>query len=195
MGSEGQKVPQTDGAPSRVVIEGVAPEIDGGRFPIKRTVGEEVVVSADIFAEGHDLLTAVVKYRSPGDLEWSESPMAPLVNDRWTGRFTVDVLGRYEYSFEAWVDRFRSWLKELSKKNEAGQDVSSELLEGAEHVREAAGAPEVRTPIGSASNRESCAIRPIRPPASGSHWTRSLRRPWRVIPIGGAASPTIARSS
>jgi starch synthase (maltosyl-transferring) len=139
MSPEGQKVPEADGAPSRVVIEGVAPEIDGGRFPVKRAVGEEVIVSADIFAEGHDLLNAIVKYRTVGAREWSESPMVPLVNDRWTGRFGVDELGRYEYTVEAWVDRFRSWLKELSKKSDAGQDVSSELLEGAEQVREAAG--------------------------------------------------------
>ena len=141
MGSEGhgQSVPQADGPPSRVVIEGVSPEIDSGRFPVKRTIGEEVVVSADIFAEGHDLLAAVVKYRNSGAREWSESPMVPLVNDRWTGRFSVDVLGRCEYTIEGWVDHFRSWLRELSKKSEAGQDVSSELLEGAEQVREAAG--------------------------------------------------------
>jgi starch synthase (maltosyl-transferring) len=130
--------PQADGPPSRVVIEGVAPESDCGRFPVKRTVGEELAVAADIFAEGHDQLAAVVKYRAAGAGEWSESPMVPLVNDRWTGRFTVTALGRYEYTIEAWVDRFASWLKEVSKKSEAGQDLASELLEGAEHVAAAA---------------------------------------------------------
>ena len=141
MGPEGheQKVLPVEGAPLRVVIEGVTPEFDGGQFPIKRTVGEDVVVSADIVAEGHDLLSAVVKYRVSGDAEWSESPMVPVVNDRWTGRFIVDTLGRYEYTIEAWVDHFRSWLRELSKKTDAGQDVASELLEGAEQVRKAAG--------------------------------------------------------
>src|SRR5437868_13415595 len=119
----GQSVPQAGGLPSRVVIEGVAPEIDCGRFPIKRTVGEEVAVSADIYAEGHDLLGAVVKFRPAGAREWSESPMEPLVNDRWTGRFTAGSVGRCEYTIEAWVDHFRSWLKELTKKSEAGQDV------------------------------------------------------------------------
>ncbi len=140
MGSDGQgkTLSGVDGSPSRVVIEGVSPEIDGGRFPIKRTVGEEVAVSADIFAEGHDLLAAVVKYRVAGGGEWSESPMEPLLNDRWTGRFTVTTLGRHEYTIEAWVDHFRSWLKALSRKSEAGQDVASELLEGAELLRAAA---------------------------------------------------------
>jgi len=125
-------------APSRVIIEGVSPEIDQGRFPIKRTVGEEVVVSADIFAEGHDVLKAIVKYRTVGAPEWSEAPMAPLVNDRWTGSFPVEGRGRIEYTIEAWVDRFNSWHKELGKKAEAKQDVASELLEGAELVREGA---------------------------------------------------------
>ncbi len=125
-------------APSRVIVEGVVPEVDGGRFPIKRTVGEEVVVSADIFADGHDALAARLKSRFLGESDWTETPMTFLVNDRWTGRFVVDRLGRYEYTVEAWVDRFDSWFKELRKKTDAGQEVSSELLEGAEHIREGA---------------------------------------------------------
>ncbi len=126
-------------APSRVIVEGVEPEIDGGRFPIKRIVGEEVVVSADIFAEGHDVLMAVVKYAKAGASGWTEVPMTALPNDRWTARFTVGEMGGYQYLVEGWVDRFASWFKELGKKAEAGQDVSSELLEGAELVLEGAG--------------------------------------------------------
>jgi starch synthase (maltosyl-transferring) len=126
-----------DQVPSRVVIEGVAPEIDGGRYPIKRTVGEEVVVAADIYADGHDVLMAVLRYRHASE-EWIEVPMEAKVNDRWVARFTVTSLGRYEYTFQAWVDRFASWRRDLSKKVEAGQDVTSELLEGAELVRQAA---------------------------------------------------------
>src|SRR4051794_34095462 len=72
-------------APSRVIIEGVNPEIDHGRFPIKRTVGEEVVVSADVFAEGHDAVVAVLRHRKVGVPQWDEAPMTALVNDRWTG--------------------------------------------------------------------------------------------------------------
>jgi starch synthase (maltosyl-transferring) len=124
--------------PSRVIIEGVHPEINGGRFPIKRTVGEDVVVSADIFAEGHDVLRAVLRHRKLDASEWNERRMTPLVNDRWTGRFEVPERGRYVYTIEAWVDRIASWHQELRKKSEAAQDVSSELLEGAEHVRAAA---------------------------------------------------------
>ena len=82
-----------DRAPSRVIIENVRPAIDGGRFPIKRTVGEEVVVTADIFAEGHDILAAVILHRAAGAPQWSEVAMTPLGNDRWTGRFLVEPAG------------------------------------------------------------------------------------------------------
>ena len=129
---------RTNRAPSRVIIEGVSPEIDGGEFPIKRTPGERVEVGADIFAEGHDVVRAVVKYRASGESTWSESPLTLLVNDRWAGSFPVEGTTPIEYTIEAWVDRFESWQRELRKKAEAQQDVASELLEGAEHVREGA---------------------------------------------------------
>jgi starch synthase (maltosyl-transferring) len=115
----------------RVIVEHVRPQVDDGRFPIKRTVGETVTVAADIYADGHDHLGAALLYRQAGDSEWTERPMAHVDNDRWEGTFVVDALGRYEYTVEAWIDRFASWRHELSKKVGAGQDVSSELLEGA----------------------------------------------------------------
>jgi len=124
-------------SPSRVIIENVAPELDRGQFPIKRVVGEQVEVIADIFAEGHDVLAAIVRHRSVGQIEWTEVPMLAVVNDQWSASFVVATIGRHEYTVEAWVDRFASWFKELGKKVAAGQEVTSELLEGAEHVREA----------------------------------------------------------
>lgn len=124
--------------PSRVVIERVEPEIDCGAFRIKRTIGEEVRVAADIYTDGHDLLAAVVRHRALGQGEWSEVTMAPVINDRWEASFIVEKQGRHEYTVEAWIDRFATWSKEVAKKWEAGLDVASELLEGAAHVREAA---------------------------------------------------------
>ena len=118
----------------RVVIEGVRPEVDGGRFPVKRTPGEPVIVTADVHADGHDVLAAVLRFRRTGDPEWSEAPMEPLGNDRWTARFEIEVIGRYEYTLEAWIDRFATWRSELSKKFGAGQDVTAELLEGADII-------------------------------------------------------------
>jgi starch synthase (maltosyl-transferring) len=131
-----QRLPER--LPSRVVIEGVDPEIDGGRSPIKRTVGEDVQVSADFYADGHDQLAAVLRYRRAAEPEWKEVGMEAKGNDRWTARFAVTELGRYEYTLQSWLDRFASWRGELQKKVDAGQDVTSELLEGAELVRQTA---------------------------------------------------------
>src|SRR5262249_9553813 len=103
-------------APSRVIIEGVAPAIDFGAFPIKRTPGEEVAVEADVFADGHEVIRAVVLHRAVGVARWSEEPMSPLVNDRWGGRFGVGGIGRHEYTIAAWIDAFASWRRDLGKK-------------------------------------------------------------------------------
>src|SRR4051794_20649996 len=83
---------QLENGRSRVIIESVAPEIDGGRFPIKRIVGEQVVVEADVFTDGHDAISCVLLYRKDSDPEWSATPMAALVNDRWRGAFPVAQL-------------------------------------------------------------------------------------------------------
>ena len=114
----------------RVVIEGVYPEIDAGRFPIKRTVGEEVEVEADVFADGHDALSAVLLFRWAGDPEWSQVPMEELVNDRWQARFPVTRLGLYRYTVCGWIDPFKSWRRDFAKKVEAGVEVEVDLQMG-----------------------------------------------------------------
>jgi starch synthase (maltosyl-transferring) len=114
----------------RVIIEGVTPQIDEGRFPAKRTLGEDVVVEADVFADGHDVLAAVVRWRRCGDEAWNESPMAPLGNDRWRAAFTVTEYRDHEFTVEAWVDRAGTLRDAIEKKLAAGQDVSSERIEG-----------------------------------------------------------------
>jgi starch synthase (maltosyl-transferring) len=119
----------------RVVIERVEPEIDGGRFPIKRIVGDKVRVRADIFADGHDLLGAALLYRPPDKTDWIEEPMRLVENDRWEASFKVEELGRYIYTVVAWVDHFRSWSGDLLKRAEAGQDIAVDVLVGAEIVR------------------------------------------------------------
>ena len=122
----------------RVVIEGVTPEVDCGRFPIKRVVGETVTVEADIFTDGHDMLSAVLRYGADG-AAWSEVPMTSMVNDRWQGEFAITELGTYRYTIRAWVDGFGTWQRDLAKKVEAGLEVSVELQMGAEMVARAAG--------------------------------------------------------
>ena len=120
----------------RVIIEGVTPEIDGGRFPIKRTVGETVVVEADVFTDGHDSLSCVLQYRKAGDDAWQEIPMRFLVNDRWRGEFPVLELGRYEYTVMAWVDAFKSWRHDLGRWVQA-EDIALSLRVGAELAKKA----------------------------------------------------------
>jgi len=122
----------------RAIIEAVTPEIDGGRYAIKRTVGEYVVVEADIFADGHDQLSAVLCFREAGAEGWQEIFMDPIGNDRWRAQFQVTQIGQASYRILAWVDPFKTWQQDLYKRVEAEQDVSVELLIGAELIERAA---------------------------------------------------------
>jgi starch synthase (maltosyl-transferring) len=122
-------------APARIQIVDPEPMIDCGRFAAKRTVGESVQVSADIFADGHDVLRAVIRFHEPGSKSWHERPMrridAHIDGDRWAGEFEVTQLGPYAWTVQAWVDAFAGWRDELRRKLEAGQaDLSGELSEG-----------------------------------------------------------------
>ena len=125
----------------RVVIENVQPQIDCGRFPVKRIVGDRVTVTADIFTDGHDILYSVLRHRPEVQTEWDEVPMEPLPNgnDRWQAEFSVPDQGRHLFTVEAWIDRFQSWTRDLAKKFEAAQDISVDTLIGVQLI-EAAGA-------------------------------------------------------
>jgi starch synthase (maltosyl-transferring) len=122
----------------RVVIEGVRPEIDGGRFPIKRTIGEDVVVEADVFADGHDVITVLLQYRHEATVKWSRPP-----NDVFStttvgaASFPVTGLGRWCYAITGWVDHFATWRRGLLKKLEAKQNVQVDLLIGAKFIEDA----------------------------------------------------------
>ena len=122
----------------RVVIENVSPQIDAGRHPIKRTVGERVVVEADIFADSHDALSAAVKFRPETTPTSSEAIMEFVANDRWRGTFVVTAPGLWFYAIEAWIDRFKSWRDDLRKKILAGQDIAVDLVVGVKIIEEAA---------------------------------------------------------
>ena len=115
----------------RVVIENVTPQVDCGRFPAKRAIGESVAVEADVFTDGHDAVAATLFYRQETATEWHAVPMSTLGNDRWQGRFTVQNMGRYVFTVAGWVDHLESWRQGLAKKFEAGQDVELDLRQGA----------------------------------------------------------------
>ncbi|HLH02470.1 MAG TPA: alpha-1,4-glucan--maltose-1-phosphate maltosyltransferase [Bryobacteraceae bacterium] len=129
----------TENGRQRVIIEGVTPEIDCGRFAAKRTVGDRVQVEADIFTDGHDAISAVLCYRREKDSNWSETPMRALVNDRWTGEFSAAELGRYRYTLRAWVDHWETWLRDLRKRIQAESDTPLDYQIGAELIEDAAG--------------------------------------------------------
>ncbi|WP_159522739.1 alpha-1,4-glucan--maltose-1-phosphate maltosyltransferase [Sunxiuqinia indica] len=121
----------------RVIIESIKPQIDCGAFPVKRVINDKVEVSADIFCDSHDVLSAEVLFRFQGEKEWHIAAMEHLVNDRWKGEFTVSKLGSYTYSVQAWVDHFRSWHRDILKRIDAQTDYSVDLLIGAEIIAEA----------------------------------------------------------
>ena len=122
----------------RVVIESVEPEIDAGRYPIKRIVGDAVEVEADIFADGHDHVAARLLFRFAETTTWTIIPMRPLGNDRWRGEFPVAQVGESLYTIAGWIDHFDTWRSDLEKRIAAGQDIGVDLLNGAQLVEQAA---------------------------------------------------------
>ncbi|WP_243389845.1 alpha-1,4-glucan--maltose-1-phosphate maltosyltransferase [Arboricoccus pini] len=121
----------------RVAIERVEPEVDGGRFPAKRIVGEKVDVEADIVCDGHDIIAAQVLFRAIDEAGWQTAPMAFVNNDRWRGSFIVSRNTRYVFTLEGWKDPFASWRYEVTKKFDAGVPIALELIEG-RHIVERA---------------------------------------------------------
>jgi starch synthase (maltosyl-transferring) len=121
----------------RVVIEGIEPEIDSGRFPIKRIPGEKVLVRANVFADGHDSVSTMIMYRMSGEATWKEASMRFLDNDIWEGEFTPDTVGNWFYTVVGWIDHFMTWQKDIKKKQDAKQDIRVDLLICAELVNAA----------------------------------------------------------
>ena len=126
-------------SPETVVIRRITPSLDNARFAVKRPVGGTLEVEADIFKDGHDEVAALLKWRRAGESAWNETPMRPLLNDRWAGEFLVTSAGAWEFTIEAWGDVFFSWQHELEKKFAAGlRELQSEILEGAGFIESAA---------------------------------------------------------
>ncbi len=120
---------------TRIVIENVLPQLDGGVYPIKRIVNQKVTVTADVFSDGHDVIECCVKFRHEAEKKWQEVRMVHLVNDEWKADFQVSKQGNYSYFVEGWVDYALNWQHGTERKIQDNQYVKSELLEGAEYVR------------------------------------------------------------
>jgi starch synthase (maltosyl-transferring) len=126
-----------DNGRARAVIESVSPQVDGGRFPIKRTLGESVSVEADVFTDGHDSLRCLLRHRPPGASNWSEIDMQPLGNDRWGAEFRTSVVGRHQYTVAAWVDHFLSWRHDIARRRDSS-DIAVALQVGVALIEAAA---------------------------------------------------------
>jgi starch synthase (maltosyl-transferring) len=122
---------RTKRPPPRIQIQDVHPQVDCGRYPVKRTVGDRVGVRARVFRDGHDVLGAAVRWKPRSASRWREAQLEPVGNDWWEGSFEVDACGRWVFRIQAWVDRIASWQVEIRRKSDAGQtDLASELAEG-----------------------------------------------------------------
>ncbi|MEX2113541.1 MAG: maltotransferase domain-containing protein, partial [Pirellulales bacterium] len=123
----------TDGR-RRVAIENVQPSVDDGRFAVKRIVHDPFTVTADVFADGHDIVVARLLHRKLGASAWIETPMTPLGNDAWQASFELAEIGSYEFTIVGWIDAFDTWSHDLEKRLAAGQDVAVDLQIGAQLV-------------------------------------------------------------
>lgn len=121
---------------TRIIIENVLPQLDGGVFAIKRIVGQKVRVTASVFSDGHDVIQCAVKFKHQSDKKWQEFRMIPADNDEWYCEFKVEKQGTYTYFVEGWVDYALNWQHGTERKIFDSQQVKSELLEGAEYVKE-----------------------------------------------------------
>ena len=138
----------------RVIIEAVSPQVEGGVFPAKRVVGDVVAVEADLFADGHDLIAAVVLHRHEDDQQWDEVRMRPLGNDRWRAEVPVGSLGFHHFTIHAWIDHFLTWHRDMKKRVDGGtgaveggtddDELRVQLLIGLEQMRAAAARANAR---------------------------------------------------
>src|SRR5581483_3499457 len=129
----------------RVVIEGVSPRVDDGRFPAKRAEGDVVFLEADIFADGHDVISAVALHRHQSEKKWREVRLQPRFNDRWRCEITVDRPGFYYFTFEGWIDHFLTWHRDLRKRVDAQQSgLDVQLAIGLQMIRDAAARANAR---------------------------------------------------
>jgi starch synthase (maltosyl-transferring) len=149
---------------ARHIIEAISPTVDCGRFPLKRITGEDCVVEADIFRDGHEVIRAVVKWRRSHDASFNEAPMTPIGNDRWRGQFPLTENTRYSFTIEAWTDLYASWVQDFVKKARAGREISSDLAEGIRLLQKltarTSGAARVTIERALAKSRQCLATQP-----------------------------------
>jgi starch synthase (maltosyl-transferring) len=141
-----------------VVIENIQPCVDGGRLAVKRVAGEELIVTADLFKDGHDIMAAALKWRKVGAKTWEETPMTFVLNDLWRGACRFLEIGAHEFTIEAWQDTFHTWQHEFDKKYQAGiTDLGTEIEEGARLLEAAAGRAKKAAAVADAARLDELA--------------------------------------
>jgi starch synthase (maltosyl-transferring) len=135
--STGKRAPKAAGASPRIIVDGVAPSVDEGRYPVKAIVGDALVVEADALMDGHEVLGVELQWRARDEETWKRMRMAPLGNDRFRGTLHLERLGRHEFVIEAWFDRYGSFARDLRKKDDAKVDTALDLIEGRTMIEEA----------------------------------------------------------
>jgi starch synthase (maltosyl-transferring) len=121
----------------RVFIENIQPQVNCGDFPVKRVIGDKIKITADIYCDSHDVLSAEVLHKFQDDKEWKAAEMEFVINDEWTAEFLLDSLGSYFYTVRAWVDHFKSWHRDILKKIDAQVDIDVDLQIGANLIQKA----------------------------------------------------------
>ncbi|RTL67351.1 MAG: alpha-1,4-glucan--maltose-1-phosphate maltosyltransferase [Hyphomicrobiales bacterium] len=177
---------------SRVVIEHVAPSIDGGRFMAKRVVGDVLALEADIYADGHDVIGAQLAARSPGG-RWHDVAMQPLGNDRWRADVELTEIGAWTFTIEAWRDPFGTWLRDVAKKQAAGQAVDLELIEGLALAHQALRHLGSSHPNADALSSRLDEAYPASGQASTAQRLAVLQRPEVVNALAGVLRDSMAR--
>ncbi|MEM0999454.1 MAG: alpha-1,4-glucan--maltose-1-phosphate maltosyltransferase [Bacteroidota bacterium] len=119
---------------SRVILENLSPELNAGRYFIKRVVGDTLSVAIDLYGDGHDVVNGRLLYRHEKQRKWRSVAMTHRGNDRWGGAFALESPGTYEYKVEGWVDYGLNWQHEIERKIEGGQTVAVELLDGVQYL-------------------------------------------------------------
>jgi starch synthase (maltosyl-transferring) len=191
-----QREPIPSRARRRVLVEAAAPQVDGGRYPARRIVGDVVTASCDLVSDGHDAAAGVLLVRRPrpagtggkgagGDTGWRREPLRAEGNERFGASFEVDELGLWEFAFEVWIDTFTTWRTGTRRKLDAGQGIELELATGANVLR----ASSNRAEGDDAAVLRDAAERLERP---GSHGSRLAIASERRVVEAAARAPDLA---
>ena len=121
----------------RIVIDNVSPAVDRGRFAAKRVIGQAIAIEADVFTDGHELLAVETLWRAVDETNWRRVPMQHLGNDRWQSAILPDRIGRYQFTVEAWWDKYGTFCRDLDLKRQAGADITVDIAEGRELLKRA----------------------------------------------------------